>query len=311
MQNSAMTLLHTINRLNLYIYHPFNYSSSILRFDEWPLILILVALTISATLPCVATRCPEKPSPSRLLRASFTLAAAGYIAPADAAALGDLALGQGRLAAQAVAQGDDLGLPGRQAPAHRPAHPAAGLLEVQILQHGVVHPDHVHEGEVVAVAVVLQRVGQGHLPLELAAASKVHEHLVFDAPAGVGGQLDAPVAFEGAHRLDEPDGADGDQVVLIGRLGVVFLHDMGHQAEVVLHQDVPGLQVALLGQLQVFALLLRLQRPGKGARPPGQPQGEKQPVEHQDDPSRQHMPTSKAQPMPRRIVPMRQNASVS
>ena len=51
------------------------------------------------------------------------------------------------------------------------------------------------------------------------------EDSIFNTPAGVGRQLDAPVGAEGVHRLDEPYGADGDQILLIGRLGVVFFED--------------------------------------------------------------------------------------
>lgn len=146
-----------------------------------------------------------------------------YIAAADGALGGDLPLGQGGLAIQAVAQGDDHGLPVREAARHGGTDLFAGLLDVQVLQHSVVHPDHVHEGQVVALGVVIQRVGQRHLPLKLAPGAEIHQYLVFNAPAGIGGQLDILIAFEGTHRLDEPDGANGDQVVLVGGLGVVLL----------------------------------------------------------------------------------------
>ncbi len=91
--------------------------------------------------------------------------AAGHIAPADVALLGDLPLGLGALTGEAVAQADDQVLPGGETAVHQGPDFLAGLLDVQVLQHGVVHPDDVHQGEVVALAVVFQRVGQRHLSL--------------------------------------------------------------------------------------------------------------------------------------------------
>ena len=70
-----------------------------------------------------------------------------YIGPADAALGGDLPLGTGRAAVQAVAQGDDLPLPVSQAGPDALAYLDAGVPGVQILQHGVVHRDHVHQGQ--------------------------------------------------------------------------------------------------------------------------------------------------------------------
>lgn len=236
-------------------------------------------LTIAATLP-KTTRCPDKSLRCKAFRASFTLSAAGHIAPGDAAALGDLALGEGEGAGEAVAQDDDLPLTGVQAALDRPAHPGACLLQVQLLQHGVVHPQNVHEGQAAGLLVALQRVGERHLPLELAPGAKVHQDLIFNAPAAIGGQLHLLGGVEGGHPLDEPDGTDGNEVVLVGGLGVVLLHDMGHQAEVMLHQGVAGLHVPLGKPLQALPFLLRLQWPGKGPGGTGQAQGEHKAVEH-------------------------------
>ena len=52
-----------------------------------------------------------KPLNFKAFRASFTLVAAQYIGPADAAELSGLFLGHGGRAVQAVAQADDLCLP--------------------------------------------------------------------------------------------------------------------------------------------------------------------------------------------------------
>ena len=112
------------------------------------------------------------------LRASFTLAASLYIRPADAALGGDLPLGAGGAAVQAVAQGDDLPLPVGQAGPDALADLDAGVPGVQVLQHGVVHRDHIHKGKGAALPRGLQGVGQGDLPLEFALGAEVHEDLI-------------------------------------------------------------------------------------------------------------------------------------
>ena len=149
--------------------------------------------------------------------------AAGYIGPGDAAPGGDLPLGEGGAAVQAVAEGYDLPLPPVQAGLDAAAHPGAGILGIQVLQKGVVHPDGVHEGEGAPLPLPVQGVGERDLPLGLALGAEVHEHLIFDAAGGVGGQADLSVRTEGAHPLDEPDGANGNQVVLVAVGSVVLL----------------------------------------------------------------------------------------
>ena len=156
---------------------------------------------------------------------------AGYIGPGDAEGGGDLPLGQGDGAPQPVPQADDLGLPGGQALVHQAAEPEGRVPVVEVLQHGVVHPHHVHQLQGVALLVRLDGVGEGDLPLELFLAAEVHEDLVFDAPGGVGGQAGALIGVEAGDPLDEADGADGDQVLLIGTLGVVFFEQVKQKEE--------------------------------------------------------------------------------
>ena len=203
----------------------------------------------------------------KAFRASLTLVPAGYIAPRDPAPGGDLPLGLGRLAVQAVALDDDPPLPLGEALLHISADLKAGVPGVQVLQHVIVHAQHVHQGQGVPLPVRVQGVRQGDLPLELPLGAEIHQDLILDAPGGIGGQADVLVRREGGDALDEPDGADGDQVVLPAGLRVVLLHDVGHQPEVVLDEDVPGLLVSCRQALQALPLLRRLQRPGERAGP--------------------------------------------
>ena len=173
---------------------------------------------------------------------------------------GHLTLGLGHAAVQTVAAADDVGLPGRQQLRHQTANQQAVLLVLQLVQHGVLLTHHVTEAQGVAVRAGVQGLVEGDLALELPLGAKVHEDLIFNASRGVGGEFDLLVGAEGVHGLDEADRADGDQVLLVGGLGVVFLDDMGHQAEIVLHQRVAGLQIAGGGPFQTLPL------PGRGER---------------------------------------------
>ena len=164
-------------------------------------------------------------------RASFTLAAVRYIGPGDAEGRGDLPLGQGDGAAQPVPQADDLRLPGGQPVPHQLVQPQGAVPVVDVVQHGVVHAHHVHQLEGVALLVRLDGVGQGHLALELLLAAEVHQHLIFDAAGGVGGQPGALAGVEAGDALDEADGADGDQILLVSALGVILLEQVKQKEE--------------------------------------------------------------------------------
>ena len=53
-------------------------------------------------------------------------------------------------------------------------------------------------------------------------AAEEHKDLIFDTPGGVSGQADIFLRLVAGDPLDEPDGPDGDQVVLVYALGVVL-----------------------------------------------------------------------------------------
>lgn len=169
-----------------------------------------------------ATHEAQKVLSHKAFRVSFTLAASLYIGPADPALSGDFPLGMGSLAAETVAEHDDFSLPGGQAGLDALPHFFTGVPGVQFLQHVVIHRDHIHQGERVPVAARLQRIREGDLSLQLLLGPEVHQDLIFDAAAGVGGQSYVFVHFEGGDPLDESDGPDGDEVVLLPGLGIVF-----------------------------------------------------------------------------------------
>ena len=134
----------------------------------------------------------------------------GDVGLGDAQLVGHLLLGVLLAGAQAKAQHHDFLLPGRE-PVHRPAEhgPLRLLLDVPV--HGVgVAAQQVGEQQLVAVPVHVEGVVDGHLVAQLGAFPKVHQDFILNAPAGVGGQLDVALHLEGVHRLDEPNGANGD-----------------------------------------------------------------------------------------------------
>ena len=114
----------------------------------------------------------------KAFRASFTLAAAGYIGPADPTLGRNLPLGARRPLIQSIPQGDDQPLPRGQAGLDTAADFSAGVPRVQLLQQVVVHGKYVHQRQGVPIPTGLQRLGQRDLALELALGTEVHQDLI-------------------------------------------------------------------------------------------------------------------------------------
>lgn len=144
----------------------------------------------------------------KAFRASFTLSAAGYIAPGDAEGGGDLPLGQGHGAPQAVAEADDLGLPGGEALLDQPVEPEGVVPVLEVLQHGIVHAYDVHKLKGVAVLVSVDGFGEGDLPLELLLAPEIHQYFIchrhLTAPASPGIHNRSPIRTAPRGRPSHP-----------------------------------------------------------------------------------------------------------
>lgn len=167
----------------------------------------------------------RKPLQIKAFRASFTLLAARYIAAADTVQRCHLLLRLGQPPLQSVAPSDDVRLPLRQYLRHQPPDELTVFLVLQLLQHGVLLAHHVAEVQGISLRPRLDGVRQRHLALQLPLRPKMHQDLIFNTSAGVGGEADALVGAERVHRLDQSDGADGDQILLIVRLRVVLFED--------------------------------------------------------------------------------------
>ena len=85
-------------------------------------------------------------------------------------------------------------------------------------------------------------------------------HCIFNTPCRICCKARALFRVESRDALDESNGADGDQVLLIGALGIVFLDDVGHQAQVPLDEYIPGLLISLGVAAEIFPLLCGGQR---------------------------------------------------
>ena len=103
-------------------------------------------------------QCPDKPLHCKAFRASFTLSAAGYVAAGYAIICGELPLGAGRLAIQAIALTDDIGLTLCQTLIHQLTDTDMAVPGVQVLQHGILYAYDVHQKEVVAILVCIQGI---------------------------------------------------------------------------------------------------------------------------------------------------------
>ena len=144
-------------------------------------------------------------------------------------------------------------------------HLLALQAQIHIVQNVDVVGEHVAPCDTVAVLVGVNGVAEIEVMGGLFPAAEMHEDLIFNTPAGISGELGPLAVIKGGHRLDEPDGADGDQVFLIPIAGVVFLDNMRHQSQIVLDEHVAGGVVALLQAEQAVQLLLLGQRFGEGA----------------------------------------------
>ena len=66
------------------------------------------------------------------------------------------------------------------------------------------------------------------------------EDSIFNAAAGISGKPRLACGIKGIYRFHQPDGADGNKILLITRQGVIFFYDVRHQPQIVADQLFPG-----------------------------------------------------------------------
>ncbi len=132
-------------------------------------------------------------------------------------------MGHGGDAADAVAKLEDAAFPWGEAFVEISVHLGVLLLAAQILQKIRVIAQHIHQGQGAAVPAGVNVVRQGNILGALLLAAEMHQYLILHAAGGIGGKAGTLGRVEGGDPLDQPNGADGDQVLLIRPLGIVFL----------------------------------------------------------------------------------------
>ena len=75
------------------------------------------------------------------------------------------------------------------------------------------------------------------------------EDSIFNAAACISGKPRLACGIKGIYRFHQPDGADGNKILLIARQGVIFFYDVRHQPQIVTDQlfprgGIPGVQGA-------------------------------------------------------------------
>ena len=115
---------------------------------------------------------------------------------------------------------------------------------------------------IVAVPVYIQRLVNRDFHFRLVIPAQIHQYLIFNAPGSIGCQLDIFLRIEGVDRLDQSDGANGDQI-LHPHTGVVkFFGYVDHQTQVMFDQD--GFRLILVFRPQItYHLILLLTGQGR------------------------------------------------
>ncbi len=132
----------------------------------------------------------------------------------------------------------------------------------------------IHQRQGVAVFVGLNRLIHADVLRCFFVAAEIHEHFIFNASSSVAGKPDPLVAVERIDSFNQADSADGNEVVLVPRGGVIFLDHVRDQAQIVLNQLGAGGGIPVLQAGEAIALLLSGQRARERPRP-GDMQNEK------------------------------------
>lgn len=141
----------------------------------------------------------------------------------------DFSLHKRSLSRKPVAQQNDLALARRKTGLHRVVQLPHLHAQVDVLQNVVVRRDGVEQRQRVAVLVGIDRVVQRHVLRRLFRAAEEHQNLIFNAPRSVARKPNALCRVEAVHSLDEPHRANGNEVVAVIFIGIVFLRNVRHK----------------------------------------------------------------------------------
>ena len=119
----------------------------------------------------------------------------------------------------------------------------------------------------------------------------MHQYLIFNTAAGIGSQAHALIRSVCIYPLDQSYRPNGDQIIQIVGLGIVFLYYVRHKSQIVFDQNISGLHIAVCPPFKVFLLLRTAEGLGKGV-PRSYAQHQKDAVHQKDKRSLNHSLTS-------------------
>lgn len=162
----------------------------------------------------------------------------GDVAPGDAEKACHLPLGERLSPKKSVAKDDYLALAVVKQ-VESLVEPLGVEDKIDLLADVTIHRDDVHQRELVAVLVGIDRLVKMHVLSRFLHGAEVHEDFVFDAPRPERREPVSLPRVERVHRLYEPYRANRDELLLLVGGDVVLLHDVRHEPEIVEDERVP------------------------------------------------------------------------
>ena len=133
--------------------------------------------------------------------------------------------------------------------------------------HVPVGAKDVRQQELIAVPVHRQGLVDGDVMAQVVCLPQRHQDFILDAARGIGGQLNALGGLEGVDGLDEPDGANGDEVLHADSAALILSRNIDHQPQVVFDELVAHGGIAGGQAGQQFGLALPRERRGQRVGP--------------------------------------------
>jgi len=196
----------------------------------------------------------------------FTIFGQEYIAATNVQLFGHLPLCVEIVAIKTVAQHENFLFAGIFQLAQHVIQLLHANFQVNFIAHSVIDANHVHQCQRVTLIVHINGITHADVLRTFFLCTKMHKDFIVNAPRGVRRQSRTLANIEGVDRLNQPDCAHGNQVVLFHAVGVVFLNHMHHQPQVVLNELISCKLVACGMGLQIFLFLRSGQRRWKRPR---------------------------------------------
>ena len=172
------------------------------------------------------------------------------------------------LLVHAVAQSDDGAFPVIKGLTHGFIQQVAFDFQVQFLNDVILGAKDIKIGQRIAVFIHIHGIIKRILIRQFFLASKMHQDLILQTFACIGGKTCPLFDIEGVDGFDESNGANTDEVLLFTAVRVIFFHDMRYKTEVMLDQlGARGLiSLPAKHKQTAFLFLAQRRRKGRGGR---------------------------------------------